>query len=60
MALSEKQKDAIAAVVAVVGLLMVIVACALGALHAASGAAPDPSTLTVCRPQYGTCTEANR
>lgn len=60
MALSDKQKDTIAAVVAVIGLLMVIVAIALGALRAASGATPDHSTLTVCRPQYGNCTEATR
>ncbi|MGW4484292.1 hypothetical protein ACWEOE_10690 [Amycolatopsis sp. NPDC004368] len=60
MALSEKQKDTIAAVVAVLGLLAVIVAIALGALHAAAGAIPDHPTLTVCRPQYGNCTEATR
>lgn len=58
--LSETQKDAIAAVVAIVGLLMVIVAIAFGALRGATGAIPDHSTLTVCRPQYGNCTEATR
>jgi hypothetical protein len=57
--LSEKQTDVLVAIAGVLALVVVIVVVSLGALAAVTHATPDP-TLTVCRPQYGTCTEATR
>ncbi|WP_326565114.1 hypothetical protein VSH64_25050 [Amycolatopsis rhabdoformis] len=57
--LTEKQTDVLVAIAGALALIVVIVVVSLGALAAVTHATPDP-TMTVCRPQYGTCTEANR
>ncbi|MFF4600599.1 hypothetical protein [Amycolatopsis sp. NPDC001319] len=61
MALSDKQKDVLLVVLGALAVIVSILAIAFGALYAVSNTAPNPDpTMTVCRPQYGNCTEATR
>lgn len=61
MALSDKQVDRLIIGASVVGVLAAILGVALLALLLVSYHAPNPDpTMTVCRPQYGNCTEATR
>lgn len=61
MALSEKTKRGLFVTSVVVALVAAIVALGVAvAVYGTRAAAPDRSTMTVCRSQYGTCTEATR
>ena len=59
-AFSEQQKTILLGVLAVLAVVAAAVALGVVAvLFARSAATPDP-TMTGCRPQYGTCTEAHQ